>query len=63
MLQESEKEEYLPEDDDPEWEQEPEDALGGEEDLTQEEERAEEPVDRETITGWSIISWKEAHTL
>ena len=54
MLQESEKEEYLPEDDDPEWEQEPEDALGGEEDLTQEEERAEEPVDRETITGWSM---------
>ena len=54
MFQESEKEEYLPEDDDPEWEKKPEDALGGEEDLTQEEERAEEPVDRETITGWSM---------
>ena len=54
MFQESEKEEYLPEDDDPEWEQKPEDALGGEEDISQEEERAEEPVDRETITGWSM---------
>ena len=54
MFQESEKEEYLPEDDDPEWEKKPEDALGGEEDLSQEEERAEEPVDRETITGWSM---------
>ena len=54
MFQESEKEEYLPEDDDPEWEQKPEDAFGGEEDISQEEERAEEPVDRETITGWSM---------
>ncbi len=53
MLQESEKEEFLPGDDDPEWGQEPEDAWGDEEDITQEEENAQEPEGRETITGWS----------
>ena len=54
MLQESEIEEHLPEDDNLEWDQEPENAWGGKEDVTQEVEMSQEPVDRETITGWSM---------
>ena len=54
MLQESKIEEHLPEDDNLEWDQEPENAWGGKEDVTQEVEMSQEPVDRETITGWSM---------